>query len=84
MDATKEYRCKNLGELYTLMGLSPTDVDTQSGFSIHYLQDIFKELPIASIPYRPDFSAFFICKWTAPAGEWRGQSIIITTQNEII
>jgi AraC-like DNA-binding protein len=53
---------KNLAELYELMGLSSTEVDTRSGFTIHYLQDIFKELPIVSIPYRPDFFSFLFVK----------------------
>ena len=53
---------KTLGELYELMGLLHDPIDSSSGFTILYLQDIFKELPLASVPFRPNFFSFLFIK----------------------
>ncbi len=53
---------KDLAELYDLMGLPHEVIDTTSGFTIHYLQDIFKEFPVSSVPYRPNFFSFLFVK----------------------
>jgi AraC family transcriptional regulator, transcriptional activator of pobA len=53
---------KDLNELYDLMGLSHDVIDSSSGFTILYLQDIFKELPVASVPFRPNFFSFLFIK----------------------
>ncbi|HEY0297822.1 MAG TPA: AraC family transcriptional regulator [Arachidicoccus sp.] len=49
---------KDLYELYEIMKLPRESVDVSSGFTIHYLQDIFKELPFTSIAYRPNYFTF--------------------------
>jgi AraC-like DNA-binding protein len=54
-----------LSELYASMGLSHDSVDaaeSSSGFTIVYLQDIFKTFPLTSIPYRPNFFSFLFVK----------------------
>ncbi|HTF28944.1 MAG TPA: AraC family transcriptional regulator [Flavitalea sp.] len=51
-----------LNELYELMGLSHDTIDSSSGFTILYLQDIIKEFPVASIPFRPNFFSFLFIK----------------------
>jgi AraC-like DNA-binding protein len=53
---------KTLNELYDLMGLSHSVIDQSSGFSILYLQDLFKEYPVSSIPFRPNFFSFLFIK----------------------
>jgi len=53
---------KTLNELYELMGLSHDTIDSSSGFTILYLQDIIKEFPVASIPFRPNFFSFLFIK----------------------
>jgi len=53
---------KTLNELYELMGLSHDTIDSSSGFTILYLQDIIKKFPVASIPFRPNFFSFLFIK----------------------
>ncbi len=53
---------KDLNELYDLMGLSHELIDSSAGFSILYLQEIMKELPLVSVRYRPDFFSFLFIK----------------------
>lgn len=53
---------KTLNELYELMGLSHSAIDSSSGFTTVYLQDLFKEFPVSSIPYRPNFFSFLFIK----------------------
>jgi AraC-like DNA-binding protein len=48
--------------LYESMGLSHNTIDSSSGFTIVYLQDIIKELPLLSIGYRPNFFSFLFIK----------------------
>src|SRR5919202_1810087 len=60
--SSKNIIVKDLAELYDLMGLPHEVIDTISGFTIHYLQDIFKEFPVASVPYRPNFFSFLFVK----------------------
>ncbi|WP_298734328.1 AraC family transcriptional regulator [uncultured Chitinophaga sp.] len=59
---SKNIVIKDLAALYDLMGLPHEEIDTTSGFTTHYLQDIFKTLPVSSIPYRPDFFSFLFVK----------------------
>ncbi len=47
---------------YELMGLSHSMVDHTSGFTILYLQDLFKEYPVSSIPSGQTFSVFLFIK----------------------
>lgn len=51
---------KDLYELYETMGLPP--VDASSGFTIHYLQQTFKEFPFTSVPFRPNYFSFLFIK----------------------
>lgn len=60
--AAKTLVVKTLEELYELMGLPNHPVDSSSGFTIVYLQDVFKTLPIESLPYRPNFFSFLFIK----------------------
>jgi AraC family transcriptional activator of pobA len=60
--SSKNLVVKTLNELYDLMGLSHEIVDQSSGFSILYLQDLFKEYPVSSIPFRPNFFSFLFIK----------------------
>jgi AraC family transcriptional regulator, transcriptional activator of pobA len=60
--AAKNLVVKTLNELYELMGLPHNLVDHTSGFTILYLQDQFKEFPVASVPYRPHFFSFVFIK----------------------
>ncbi|MDF2189696.1 AraC family transcriptional regulator [Paraflavitalea sp. CAU 1676] len=53
---------KTLEELYDLMGLPDRPIDSSSGFTIVYLQDVFKVLPVESLPYRPNFFSFLFVK----------------------
>lgn len=58
----KDVTVKDLHELYEVMGLSLDEVNSTSGFTIHYLQQTFKELPFKSIPYRPNYFSFLFIK----------------------
>lgn len=60
--SSKSLVVKDLNELYDLMGLSHELIDSSAGFSILYLQEIMKELPLASVRYRPDFFSFLFIK----------------------
>ncbi|QEC42027.1 helix-turn-helix domain-containing protein [Pseudobacter ginsenosidimutans] len=53
---------KDLNELYDLMGLSHEQIDSRDGFSILYLQEIMKNLPLTSVRYRPDFFSFLFIR----------------------
>jgi AraC-like DNA-binding protein len=62
MSSPKNLVVKTLNELYEMMGLAHSTIDSSAGFTIVYLQDIIKELPIASVPYRPNFFSFLFIK----------------------
>lgn len=53
---------KTLHDLYAHMGLSVDQVDPKSGFTVHYLQDTFTQLPFRSEPFRPDYFSFLFIK----------------------
>ncbi|MVT08271.1 helix-turn-helix domain-containing protein [Chitinophaga tropicalis] len=53
---------KDLHELYTILGLPLDAVDVSSGFTIHFLQQTFTELPFTSVPYRPDYFSFLFIR----------------------
>lgn len=59
---TKQHVLHTLNELYELMGLPHSSIDTSSGFTIVHLQDVMKNFPVTSIPYRPDFFSFLFVK----------------------
>ncbi len=49
---------KTLKDLYASMGLPVDLVDPKSGFTIHYLQETFTNLPFKSEGFRPDYFSF--------------------------
>ena len=59
---SKNQVIETLNELYEQMGLLHSPIDSSSGFTIVYLQDHFKEFPVSSIPYRPNFFSFLFIK----------------------
>lgn len=59
---SKDIAVKDLHDLYEAMGLPLEPVDGVSGFTIHYLQDTFKELPFTSVPFRPNYFSFLFVK----------------------
>ncbi len=59
---SKDVTVKDLHELYEVMGLSLDEIDSSSGFTIHYLQQTFKEFPFKSISYRPNYFSFLFIK----------------------
>lgn len=54
----KDLVVKDLHELYEIMGLTLDPVDATSGFTIHFLQQTFKDFPFTSIPFRPNYFSF--------------------------
>src|ERR1700738_179638 len=59
---SKDIKVKDLHDLYEIMGLPLGSVNAPSGFTIHYLQETFKELPFVSIPFRPNYFSFLFIK----------------------
>jgi AraC family transcriptional activator of pobA len=59
---SKDIAVKDLHDLYEIMGLPLEPVDGVSGFTIHHLQDTFKELPFTSIPFRPNYFSFLFVR----------------------
>ncbi|PSK94092.1 AraC family transcriptional regulator [Taibaiella chishuiensis] len=53
---------RNLHDLYASMGLPVDPVHPGSGFTVHYLQDTFTELPFRSEAFRPDYFSFLFIK----------------------
>jgi AraC family transcriptional activator of pobA len=53
---------KDLHELYESMGLSSDAFESSSGFTIHFLQDTFKNLPFTSVPFRPNYFSFLFVR----------------------
>ncbi|UOB17959.1 helix-turn-helix domain-containing protein [Abyssalbus ytuae] len=49
---------KDLQELYASIGLPTDTIDVTSGFTVHFLQDTFKNLPYKSTPFRPNYFSF--------------------------
>jgi hypothetical protein len=59
---SKNTSLNTLQGLYARMGLNLDPVLSTSGFTIHYLEDSFKEFPFSSIGYRPDYFSFLFVK----------------------
>ncbi|RAJ00416.1 AraC-like DNA-binding protein [Chitinophaga skermanii] len=53
---------KSLHELYEKLGIPVDLIDAASGFTIHYLQQTFKEFPFTSEPFRPNYFSFLFIK----------------------
>src|ERR1700735_2665485 len=60
--AKKDTSSMTVYDLYVRMGLPLDCVKSKSGFTIHYLKETFKELPVTSIGYRPDYFSFLFVK----------------------
>jgi AraC family transcriptional regulator, transcriptional activator of pobA len=60
--AKKDTPSGTLQELYARMNLPLEGLESKSGFTIHYLQETFKELPFTSIGYRPNYFSFLFVK----------------------
>ena len=59
---SKQRVVKDLHELYESMGLSSDAFESDSGFTIHSLQETFKKLPFTSVPFRPDYFSFLFVR----------------------
>ncbi len=53
---------RTLHELYKQLGLSTDSLEAESGFTIHYLEETFKDLPFRSEPFRPNYFSFLFIK----------------------
>jgi AraC family transcriptional regulator, transcriptional activator of pobA len=53
---------RSLHELYQQLGIPTDSLEEESGFTIHYLEDTFKELPFRSEPFRPNYFSFLFIK----------------------
>ncbi|SEL83164.1 helix-turn-helix domain-containing protein [Parapedobacter koreensis] len=53
---------RTLHELYRQFGLPIDSLEEESGFTIHYLEDTFKDLPFRSEPFRPNYFSFLFIK----------------------
>lgn len=53
---------RTLQELYQQLGLSNDSLGEESGFTIHHLEDTFKDLPFRSEPFRPNYFSFLFVK----------------------
>ncbi|MHA4740491.1 helix-turn-helix domain-containing protein [Dyadobacter sp. MSC1_007] len=60
--ASRDVAVKDLHELYEKMGLPLSPVDASSGFTVHFLQDTFKEFPFTSVPFRPNYFSFLFIR----------------------
>jgi AraC-like DNA-binding protein len=58
----KDLIVNDLEELYKMMGLPAGQIDSTSGFTIHFLQDTFKDLPFTSVPFRPNYFSFLFVR----------------------
>jgi AraC-like DNA-binding protein len=58
----KDRAVKDLHELYRIMGLPLDPIDAASGFTVHFLQDTFKQLPFTSVPFRPNYFSFLFVR----------------------
>lgn len=55
---TKNLIVNDLKQLYDVIGISSEQINTTSGFTIHFLQNSFKKLPYTSKPFRPNYYSF--------------------------
>lgn len=53
---------RTLHELYQQLGLPIDYLEEESGFTVHYLEDTFKDLPFRSEPFRPNYFSFLFIK----------------------
>lgn len=60
--ANNNINVRTLRELYEQLGLSIDYLEEESGFTIHYLEQTFKDLPFCSEPFRPNYFSFLLIK----------------------
>jgi AraC family transcriptional activator of pobA len=60
--ANSNITVRTLHELYQQLGLSTNSLEKELGFTIHYLEDTFKDLPFRSEPFRPNYFSFLFVK----------------------
>ncbi len=60
--SAKHISAKTLHELYLQLGLPTNYIEAGSGFTIHYLENTFKDLPFRSEPFRPNYFSFLFIK----------------------
>lgn len=60
--ANGNINARTLHELYQQLGLSTDSLEKESGFTVHYLEDTFKDLPFRSEPFRPNYFSFLFIK----------------------
>lgn len=53
---------RTLRELYQQLGLPVDYLEEESGFTIHYLEETFHDLPFRSEPFRPNYFSFLFIK----------------------
>lgn len=60
--SVKDINVEDLRHLYETLGLSVHEAESSTGFTVHYLQNTFKDLPYTSPPFRPDYFSFLFIK----------------------
>lgn len=60
--ANSNINVRTLRKLYQQLGLSIDYLEEESGFTIHYLEQTFKDLPFRSEPFRPNYFSFLFIK----------------------
>lgn len=53
---------RTLHDLYQQLDLPMDPLEKESGFTIHYLEDTFKDLPFRSQPFRPNYFSFLFIR----------------------
>ncbi|PWJ60270.1 AraC-like DNA-binding protein [Dyadobacter jejuensis] len=62
MPAEDNLHAQTLHDLYRNQGIPLEGLETESGFTIHFLEESFKELPYRSAPFRPYYFSFLFIK----------------------
>ncbi|RQO33782.1 AraC family transcriptional regulator [Chryseobacterium sp. KBW03] len=60
--ANDKLNVRTLRELYQQLDLPIDYLEKESGFTIHYLEETFKDLPFRSEPFRPNYFSFLFIK----------------------
>jgi AraC-like DNA-binding protein len=60
--ANDKLNVRTLRELYQQLDLPVDYLEVESGFTIHHLEETFKDLPFRSEPFRPNYFSFLFIK----------------------
>ncbi|MDR3023048.1 AraC family transcriptional regulator [Chryseobacterium sp.] len=60
--ANDKLNVRTLRDLYQQLDLPVDYLEEESGFTIHYLEETFKDLPFRSEPFRPNYFSFLFIK----------------------